>query len=53
MNKVYVLFKDKAMKEVESVFFSPQSEEFYPDIVELDIDDERVVAFMNAHNFYA
>lgn len=46
--KIYVLYKDVLKKEISAVFYSPQDENIYPGIEEIDDDDERFIAFASS-----
>lgn len=44
---VYVNFKDETQKEIACVFSSPQSDEWYQNLGEVDEGDERLKAFFS------
>lgn len=46
--KLYVVFKDSKKTQISSVFYSPQDKTVYPDIEEIDDDDERYKAFASS-----
>lgn len=42
--KLYIVFKDSKKTQISAVFYSPQDKTVYPDIEEIDDDDERYIA---------
>lgn len=46
--KLYVVFKDSKKTQIGSVFYSSQDKTVYPDIEEIDDDDERYKAFASS-----
>lgn len=47
MSKVYVVFKNESETEIATAFSAEQDPVAWPDIVEIDSDDPRFVAFLS------
>lgn len=47
MSKVYVVFKDASETEIATAFSAEQDPLAWPDLVEIDSDDLRFIAFIS------